>query len=123
MAKSASRNILSNHYKELSTILTNNNLHDKPERIYNLDETGISQEYKPPKIVCDKGTNPQCVRSPGGSTITIIAGGNAVGNSIPPYFIFSGKCWNDDILIGAVPGSDGEMSKMVCQRPLYFRTI
>ena len=32
-AKSASRNILGNYYKELSTILTNNNLHDKPERI------------------------------------------------------------------------------------------
>ena len=48
-AKSASRNILGNYYKELSTILTNNNLHDKPERIYNLDETDISQEHKPPK--------------------------------------------------------------------------
>ena len=34
-----------------------------------------------------------------------------MGNSIPPYFIFPVKRWNDDFLIGAVPGSDGEMSK------------
>ena len=33
-----------------------------------------------------------------------------MGNSILPYFIFPGKRCNDDFLIGAVSGSDGEMS-------------
>jgi hypothetical protein len=42
--------------------------------------------------------------------VTIIADGNAISNSLPPYFVFSGKRWNPEFLKGAVSGSDGEMS-------------
>jgi hypothetical protein len=42
--------------------------------------------------------------------VTIIAGGNAIGNFLPPYFVFSGKRWNPEFLKDAVTGSDGEMS-------------
>ena len=51
-AKSASSGVLNNFYKELGTILTSNNLKDKPERIWNIDETGVSTEHSPPRIVC-----------------------------------------------------------------------
>ena len=40
--------------------------------------------------------------------MTIIADGNAISNSLPPYFVFSGKRWNPEFLKGAVSGSDGE---------------
>ena len=89
-AKSASREVIGRYYKELATILTTNNLRDKPERIYNIDETGISTEHTPPKIVCDKDSNQQCVTSLRGWTINVIAAGNALGNSIPPYYVFPG---------------------------------
>ncbi|MEW8548101.1 MAG: hypothetical protein AB2693_31750 [Candidatus Thiodiazotropha sp.] len=110
-AKATSREVLNQYYTELGTILTSNNLINKPERIYNIDETGISTEHSPPKIVCSKDTNPQSVTSPRGSTITVIASGNALGNSIPPYYVFQGQRWNDDLLHGSCPGADGEMSK------------
>ena len=110
-AKATSREVLDQYYKELGTILTSNNLVNKPERIYNIDETGISTEHSPPKIVCGKDTNPQSVTSPRGSTITVIASGNALGNSIPPYYVFQGQRWNEDLLKGSCPGADGEMSK------------
>lgn len=46
-AESASRENLNKYYKELHTILTKSNLYDKPENIYNIDETGFSTEHSP----------------------------------------------------------------------------
>jgi hypothetical protein len=46
-----SKEKLESYYKELSTILTKYNLHDKPEHIFNVDETGVTTEHSPPKIV------------------------------------------------------------------------
>ena len=110
-AESASQERLNNYYKELATILTVNGLNDKPERIFNVDETGINTEHAPPKIVCSKSTNPQSITSTRSSTVTIIAGGNALGNHLPPYYIFPGKRWNPEFLNGSLPGSNGEMSE------------
>ena len=110
-AKSASSEVLANYYTELGNILSANNLTNKPERIYNVDETGISTEHLPPKIVCNVGTNPQAVTSPRSSTVTCIAAGNALGNSVPPYYIFPGVRWNDSFLEGAATGTAGAMSK------------
>ena len=90
-AKSASSGVLSNYYKELGTIFTSNNLKDKPERIWNIDETGVSTEHSPMRIVCHTDTNPQAVTSMRGSTVMVIAGGNALENSIPPYYVFPGQ--------------------------------
>ena len=110
-AKSASREVLDKYNKEMASVLTSNNLHDKPGRIYNVDETGDSSEHNPPKVICHKNTIPQCITSSRGSTVTIIAAGNALGNSIPPYYVFPCARWNVDFLKDACPGSDGEMSK------------
>jgi len=35
---------------------------------------------------------------------------NALGNHVPPFYIFPGKRWNDNLFDGAVPGSVGKMS-------------
>ena len=56
-AKAASREIIDNYYKELETILKENDLFDKPERIFNIDETGISTEHQPPKLYARKTLN------------------------------------------------------------------
>jgi hypothetical protein len=64
----------------------------------------------PPKVVCSKEFKPQAITSARSATIIIIAGGNATGNHIPPYYIFPGQRWNDAFLNDAAPGSDGEMS-------------
>ena len=80
--ESASLERPNNFYKELATILTVNDLHDEPERIFNVDKTVINTEHAPAKIMCSKSTNPQTVTSTKLSTVTIIAGGNALGNNI-----------------------------------------
>ena len=110
-AKSASRESLDKYYKELSQVLTSNGLNEKPQNIYNVDETGVNTEHSPPKVVCDKSTIPQNITSNRSSTITITASGNTLRNSVPPYFVFPGQRWNEEFLKGACPGSAGEMSK------------
>ena len=114
--------MINNYYSELGNILTTNNLTNKLERIYNIDETGVSTEHSPPKIVCNVGTNPQAVTSPRSSTVTCIAAGNALGNSVPPYYVFPGARWNDDFLHGASTGTAGTMSKSGWSNSQVFQT-
>ena len=47
-AKCAAKETLANYFRELGTLLTTYNLKDHPERIINIDETGISTEHSPP---------------------------------------------------------------------------
>ena len=110
-AKSTSRESIDKYYEELSFVLTSNNIKDKPHKIYNIDEIGVSTEHTPPKIVCNKDTVPQNITSSRSSNVTVIAAGSAVGQSIPPYYVFPGQRWNNDFLNGSCPGSSGEMSK------------
>ena len=86
-------------------------MRDKPQNIYNVDESGVLTEHSPPKTVCSTNTKPQNITSTRSSNVTIIAAGNALGNSVPPYYIFPGQRWNPDFLHGACPGAAGEMSK------------
>ena len=87
-AKSASRESLDKYYKELSQALTSNRLNGKLQNIYNVDETGVYTEHSPPKVICYKSPIPQNITSnrSSDSTISIIASGNALGKSVPPYF-------------------------------------
>jgi hypothetical protein len=39
------------YYNELDKILTKYNLRDKPERIFNVDEKGLSTSHKPPRVI------------------------------------------------------------------------
>ena len=103
---------ISEYFNELTEVLRQNKLLDKPHRIYNLDETGFSTEHKPPKII--SGSTPrqsQAVISPRSSNVTVIGCGNAAGASLPPYFIFKGIRKNDDLDKDSLPGTAVAMSK------------
>lgn len=52
-ARCASKETLSNYYKELGTIMTKNNLHEQPHKIFNMDESALQTEHSPGKIVHD----------------------------------------------------------------------
>ncbi|KAJ8306526.1 LOW QUALITY PROTEIN: hypothetical protein KUTeg_017071 [Tegillarca granosa] len=97
--------------QKLSMIRAKSASKETPQRIYNIDETGLSLEHSPPKIISAKDTKPQACTSSRSSNITIIGGGIAVGNNIPPYYIFPGKRWNDSFLDGTPAGSSGECSE------------
>ncbi|KAJ8309288.1 LOW QUALITY PROTEIN: hypothetical protein KUTeg_014162 [Tegillarca granosa] len=105
-AKAASMDTVQAYYTELETILDRYHLKDRPEGIYNVDEKGISTEHTPPYIVCTEEGAPQAVTSPRGKNTTIIGCGNAIGQQLPPYFVFAGKRKMDHLIEGGLPGTD-----------------
>lgn len=77
-ARAATKNNVDHYFDQLNTVLTNFNFTIKPELIYNIDEKGINLNHKPTNIVELEIQNPQAVTSGRSSTITIIAGRNAL---------------------------------------------
>lgn len=68
------------------------NLLDKPDLIWNCDETSKNFEHDPIKIVASKGVRNVCGRTSNKSTnITIMACVNAAGTAMPPMFVVKGK--------------------------------
>lgn len=79
------------------------------ERIFNVDETGVSSVHTPPKVIASKK-----LKQVGGITstergfnTTVIACINAVGNSVPPVFLFPRVHFKNHMLNGAPPESYG----------------
>ncbi|XP_053374341.1 uncharacterized protein LOC128546943 [Mercenaria mercenaria] len=110
-AKCATPEVLDKYFENLKQVLTENDLLDKPQFIYNLDETGLQPEHRPPNIVANPRTKPQAITSPRSTTTTLIACENALRNSLPPYFVFKGKRWNPDLMKGATAGAKGVLSE------------
>lgn len=80
-----------------------------PDRIYNLDETGVSTVHNPGNVIATKGVKQVGHMTSGerGVNITLISAVNATGNSIPPAFVFPRVHFKDAMLKGAPPGSIG----------------
>ena len=77
-----------------------------PERIYNMDETGVPLEPHPPKVVAFKGQKKVRYRTSGQKAqITVIGCGSATGQALPPFIIFSAKQLNILWTKGEVSGS------------------
>ena len=67
---------------------------DHPERIRIMDETEVPLEPCPPKIIPAKGQR-ICYQTSGQkSQITVIGCGNATGQILPPFIIFTAKQLN-----------------------------
>ena len=62
-----------------------------------------------PKIVCAEDSSAQPVTSSRAYNVTIIGGGNKLGNHVSPYYVFPGKRWNSEFLKSAAPCLNGEM--------------
>ncbi|KAH3800246.1 hypothetical protein DPMN_153877 [Dreissena polymorpha] len=82
-AKASSPEVLEHYFSDLKNIMENCHLTNRPDLIWNIDETGLLLEHSPTNIVCQKGYTPQSVTSPRGNTVTILATGNATGSRLP----------------------------------------
>jgi hypothetical protein len=80
-----------------------------PHQIYNVDETGITTVHRPDKVVAGRGLKQvgQVTSGERGTLVTLCCAVNALGNSLPPFFIFPRVYYKDNMLIGAPPGSKG----------------
>ena len=110
-AKGSTPEIIESYYNELDHILEKYNLKDKPHLIYNLDETGLQPNHTPPNVIAPANSKPQSITSPRSTTVTLLGCINAIGNSLPPFFVFKGKRYNPDLMKGASTGAVGVMSE------------
>lgn len=80
-----------------------------PERIFNLDETGISTVQKIGRILAETGTKQvgRITSAERGETVTMCACVSAIGNSFPPAFIFPRVRFKDHMMKGAPNSSFG----------------
>jgi transposase-like protein len=84
--------ILKNYFDDLNTLMTRLHLHDKPQNIWNCDETGKQFEHQPVRVLAEKGSKSVVGRtSPGRTNITIMACVSAKGKSMSPLLIVKGK--------------------------------
>ena len=89
-AKATSKDSIDKYFHELETILDKYQLKDHPESIYNVDEKGVQQNFKPHHFVGISDHTPSIITSEKSTTTTILGCGNALGQQIPPYFVFAG---------------------------------
>ena len=61
-----------------------------PAQIWNLDETGVTTVQKPVNILATKGVKQvgSVVSQERGTLVTVCCAINAIGNHMPPYFVF-----------------------------------
>ena len=81
-----------------------------PADIWNMDETGVTTVQRPDKVISRKGQKQvgAITSAERGSLVTMACAGSAIGNSIPPFFVFPRVNFKDYFLTSAPPGSDGD---------------
>ena len=83
---------LNNYFDSLRSIFDEFDFDDHPEAIYNMDETGIPLEPRPPKVIAKRGQKKVRYQTSGKKQqITVIGCGSATGQCVPPFIIFAAK--------------------------------
>ena len=79
-----------------------------PESIWNVDETGVTTVQRPVKVLAEKGAKQvgSVVSQERGILVTVCCGINAIGNHIPPFFVFPRVNVQQHWRMTAPPGSE-----------------
>lgn len=97
---------ITEYFDLLKSVYDEHNFYGHPEAIYNMDETGVPLEPRPPKVVAKRGQKKIRYRTSGTkSQITVIGCGSATGQVLPPFIIFAAKqinsLWTRDEVSGS----------------------
>ena len=105
-AKASSADSINKYFDMLEATVTEYSLEDKPCLIFNIDETGMPLDPKPPKVVCAVGDkNPSSIRAGNKSQITVVGCVSAAGYCIPPMVIYDRKTIDRDMVKDEIPGT------------------
>ena len=95
---------IKNYFVLLEKTLEEKESFNCPNRIYNMDESGLPLDHNPSKVIAMKGARKVHCRTSGNKMqITILACANAAGTVIPPMVVFQGKRLNPEWTKGEVP--------------------
>jgi len=105
------RGAIENYFKVLKEVLDKHALLEKPAQIYNVDESGIPLDHRPPHVVVKRGQRKVRYRTSGNKNqVTVIGCINAAGSAMPPFVIFDAKSLNLEWTKGEVPGTTYDLS-------------
>lgn len=79
-----------------------------PDTVWNVDETDVTTVQQPRKIIAQRGAKQvsSAVSQERGTLVTVCCGVNAMGNHIPPYFVFPCVNTQQHWRLNAPPGSE-----------------
>ncbi len=120
-AKSLTPAVVENYFHNLKDIMDRYGLHDKPHLIYNIDETNLSPNHVPRRVIAQASAVIPGITSPRGATTTLIGACSASGQFIPPFYVFKGVRRNSDLMKGKLSGSDYRMSKTGWSNSVIFQ--
>lgn len=93
--------IMNDFYEKLELILEEKQLTDKPQNIWNCDETGFCSDPGSTRVVCEKGVPAKRITGGSGRNMTtVLACVNAAGQCLPPAIIHQGKRMWDSMIGG-----------------------
>ena len=108
---STNKEAIKQYYDLLEDTLQEHHLSNNAAQIYNMDESGMPLDHRPPNVIARRGQKKVRYRVAGKKEqITVIGCVNAIGQSIPPMVIFEGKYLNHQWTAGEVPGTFYGMS-------------
>lgn len=83
--------------------------HFEPQDIYNVDETGVTTVQKPDRVVARRGTRQvgALTSAERGNLVTLAFAANALGNAIPPMFVFPRIRYQEHFIRDGPVGSIG----------------
>lgn len=100
------RETMDQYFALLKDVMEEHRLFDKPSQIYNVDESGVPLDPRPPNIVATKGSRKVRYRVSGRKgQVTIVGLANATGQAIPPMDIFDAQKLNYAWTKGEFPGT------------------
>lgn len=106
-ASMANKEIISDFYIKLKSLLEKLKIDGMSDRLWNCDETGLSYVVKPQKVITAIGKRYVYKRTYAerGETHTLLACACANGTWIPPMTIFKGVRWNENLTSDCLPNA------------------
>ncbi|XP_050562232.1 jerky protein homolog-like [Spodoptera frugiperda] len=106
-ATSFNKTNVDSFYDNLATVMDRHKF--EPQDIYNADETGITTVQKPDRVVARRGAHQvgSVTSAERGTLVTVAFAANAIGNVIPPFFVFPRVRYQEHFIRDGPPGCAG----------------
>lgn len=110
-AKATDPEMFARYFDLLERMIQENDLVGKPGQLFNMDESGMPLDAKPPKLIAVRGVPASAISSGDKTQITVVACVSAAGYCIPPMVIWDRKILSPELTHGEVPGTIYGLSK------------
>lgn len=120
--KAADPFLIEAYFNLLEKTIKRLGLENKPERIWNMDETSYSNDPKKTKVVSLRGyASTRTTSTSGKENTTVLFASNAAGGKGPPFIIFKAKnMWSERTSEDAYPGTLYYATEMVGYNQMHL---